>query len=204
MSTLNEIFGEVKPKSKNSSSKMTILFGKNGSGKTTLASTCSEIGETLLINFENRVACINESDTLRILPRLIDGWYHTGDLGIIDAEGNVFIKGRSKNMLLGANGQNIYPEEIEDKLNSLPMVAECVVIQKGEKLYALIYPDMEQVKALKLGEDEIKVIMEQNRKDLNTQIPAYEQICGVKIMEQEFEKTPKRSIKRFLYKDEEI
>jgi long-chain acyl-CoA synthetase len=135
---------------------------------------------------------------------LIDGWYHTGDLGIIDAEGNVFIKGRSKNMLLGANGQNIYPEEIEDKLNSLPMVAECVVIQKGEKLYALIYPDMEQVKALKLGEDEIKVIMEQNRKDLNTQIPAYEQICGVKIMEQEFEKTPKRSIKRFLYKDEEI
>ena len=135
---------------------------------------------------------------------LIDGWYHTGDLGIIDAEGNVFIKGRSKNMLLGANGQNIYPEEIEDKLNSLPMVAECVVIQKGEKLYALIYPDMEQAKALKLGDEEIKAIMEQNRKDLNTQIPAYEQICGVKIMAQEFEKTPKRSIKRFLYKDEEI
>jgi long-chain acyl-CoA synthetase len=135
---------------------------------------------------------------------LVDGWYHTGDLGIIDAEGNVFIKGRSKNMLLGANGQNIYPEEIEDKLNSLPMVLECVVIQKGEKLYALVYPDMEQVKALKLGEDDLKAIMEQNRKDLNTQIPAYEQICGIKIMEQEFEKTPKRSIKRFLYKDEEI
>ena len=135
---------------------------------------------------------------------LVDGWYHTGDLGIIDAEGNVFIKGRSKNMLLGANGQNIYPEEIEDKLNSLPMVLECVVIQKGEKLYALVYPDMEQVKALKLGEDDLKAIMEQNRKDLNTQIPAYEQICGLKIMEQEFEKTPKRSIKRFLYKDEEI
>lgn len=135
---------------------------------------------------------------------LIDGWYHTGDLGIIDAEGNVFIKGRSKNMLLGANGQNIYPEEIEDKLNSLPMVAECVVIQKGEKLYALVYPDMEQVKSLKLSDEEVKSIMEQNRKDLNTQIPAYEQICGVKIMAQEFEKTPKRSIKRFLYKDEEI
>lgn len=135
---------------------------------------------------------------------LVDGWYHTGDLGIIDAEGNVFIKGRSKNMLLGANGQNIYPEEIEDKLNSLPMVLECVVIQKGEKLYALVYPDMEQVKALKLGEDDLKAIMEQNRKDLNTQIPAYEQISGIKIMEQEFEKTPKRSIKRFLYKDEEI
>jgi long-chain acyl-CoA synthetase len=107
-------------------------------------------------------------------------------------------------MLLGANGQNIYPEEIEDKLNSLPMVAECVVIQKGEKLYALVYPDMEQVKSLKLSDEEVKSIMEQNRKDLNTQIPAYEQICGVKIMAQEFEKTPKRSIKRFLYKDEEI
>lgn len=135
---------------------------------------------------------------------LIDGWYHTGDLGIIDAEGNVFIKGRSKNMLLGANGQNIYPEEIEDKLNSLPMVQECVVIQKGEKLYALVYPDMEQAKSLNLGEDELKTIMEQNRKDLNTQIPAYEQICGIRIMEQEFEKTPKRSIKRFLYKDAEV
>lgn len=135
---------------------------------------------------------------------LIDGWYHTGDLGIIDAEGNVFIKGRSKNMLLGANGQNIYPEEIEDKLNSLPMVAECVVIQKGEKLYALVYPDMEQVKSLNLSDEDVKSVMEQNRKDLNTQIPAYEQICGMKIMAQEFEKTPKRSIKRFLYKDEEI
>ncbi len=135
---------------------------------------------------------------------LIDGWYHTGDLGVIDAEGNVFIKGRSKNMLLGASGQNIYPEEIEDKLNSLPMVQECVVIQKGEKLYALVYPDMEQAKALKLGEGELKSIMEQNRKDLNTQIPAYEQICGIRIMEQEFEKTPKRSIKRFLYKDAEV
>ena len=135
---------------------------------------------------------------------LIDGWYHTGDLGIIDAEGNVFIKGRSKNMLLGASGQNIYPEEIEDKLNSLPMVQECVVIQKGEKLYALVYPDMEQAKALNLGEEELKSIMEQNRKDLNVQIPAYEQICGIRIMEQEFEKTPKRSIKRFLYKDAEV
>lgn len=135
---------------------------------------------------------------------LIDGWYHTGDLGIIDAEGNVFIKGRSKNMLLGANGQNIYPEEIEDKLNSLPMVLECVVIQKGEKLYALVYPDMEQAKSLNLGEEELKSIMEQNRKDLNMQIPTYEQICGIRIMEHEFEKTPKRSIKRFLYKDAEV
>ena len=133
-----------------------------------------------------------------------DGWLHTGDLGTIDRHGNVFIRGRKKSMLLGANGQNIYPEEIEDKLNSLPMVLESVVIQKGEKLYALVYPDMEQVKALNLGDEELKSIMEQNRKDLNLQIPAYEQICGVRIMEQEFEKTPKRSIKRFLYKDAEV
>jgi long-chain acyl-CoA synthetase len=84
------------------------------------------------------------------------------------------------------------------------MVLESVVIQKGEKLYALVYPDMEQVKALNLGDEELKSIMEQNRKDLNLQIPAYEQICGVRIMEQEFEKTPKRSIKRFLYKDAEV
>lgn len=135
---------------------------------------------------------------------LVDGWYHTGDLGIIDAEGNVFIKGRSKNMLLGANGQNIYPEEIEDKLSSLPMVQECVVIQKGEKMYGLVYPDMEQAKKLNLGINELKAIMEQNRKDLNLQIPAYEQLAGIRIMEHEFEKTPKRSIKRFLYKDAEI
>jgi long-chain acyl-CoA synthetase len=107
-------------------------------------------------------------------------------------------------MLLGASGQNIYPEEIEDKLNSLPMVQECVVIQKGEKLYALIYPDMDTAKAQNLSEEDLKTIMEENRKELNTQIPAYEQICGVKIMDKEFEKTPKRSIKRFLYKDEEI
>ena len=135
---------------------------------------------------------------------LVDGWYHTGDLGIIDAEGNVFIKGRSKNMLLGASGQNIYPEEIEDKLNSLPMIQECVVIQKGEKLYALVYPDMELAKSNNLSQEDLQAIMEQNRKDLNTQIPAYEQICGIRIMEHEFEKTPKRSIKRFLYKDAEI
>ena len=135
---------------------------------------------------------------------LIDGWYHTGDLGIIDAEGNVFIKGRSKNMLLGAHGQNIYPEEIEDKLNSLPLVQECVVIQKGEKLYALVYPDMDAAKVQNLSDEDLKNLMEQNRKDLNIQIPAYEQICGIRIMEQEFEKTPKRSIKRFLYKDAEV
>ncbi|MCF0198125.1 MAG: AMP-binding protein [Bacteroidaceae bacterium] len=135
---------------------------------------------------------------------LADGWYHTGDLGVMDAEGNVFIKGRSKNMLLGANGQNVYPEEIEDKLMSLPLVAECVVIQKGEKFYGLVYPDPDKVHQLRLKEDDLKAIMEENRKNLNQVIPAYCQIVGIRIMDKEFEKTPKKSIKRFLYKDAEV
>ena len=135
---------------------------------------------------------------------LRDGWYHTGDLGIIDRDGNVFIKGRSKNMLLGANGQNIYPEEIEDKLNSLPMVAECVVIQKGEKIYGLVYPDMEACQKQGMSAEAIADLMETNRQTLNRQLPAYEQIAGIKVMKDEFEKTPKKSIKRFLYTDEEV
>ena len=135
---------------------------------------------------------------------LRDGWYHTGDLGIIDRDGNVFIKGRSKNMLLGANGQNIYPEEIEDKLNSLPMVAECVVIQKGEKIYGLVYPDMEACQKQGMTAEAIADFMETNRQTLNRQLPAYEQIAGIKVMKEEFEKTPKKSIKRFLYNDEEV
>ena len=135
---------------------------------------------------------------------LRDGWYHTGDLGIIDRDGNVFIKGRSKNMLLGANGQNIYPEEIEDKLNSLPMVSECVVIQKGEKIYGLVYPDMEACQKQGMTAEAIADLMETNRQTLNRQLPAYEQIAGIKVMKEEFEKTPKKSIKRFLYTDEEV
>lgn len=135
---------------------------------------------------------------------LKDGWYHTGDLGVMDKEGNIFIKGRSKNMLLGSNGQNIYPEEIEDKLQGLPLVMECLVIQKGEKFYGLVYPDMEQATNQGLDAEGIKVLMEENRKTLNKMIPAYEQLAGIKIMEQEFEKTPKRSIKRFLYTNTEI
>ena len=128
-----------------------------------------------------------------------DGWYHTGDLGIIDKYGNVFIKGRIKNMLLSANGQNIYPEEIEDKLNNLPYVQECVVVQRNDKLFGLVYPDPDLVKKNNTSAKELAQIMEDNRKLLNTQLPAYEQIAGIILQEDEFEKTPKRSIKRFLY-----
>ena len=133
-----------------------------------------------------------------------DGWYHTGDLGVMDAEGNIYIRGRIKNMLLGASGQNIYPEEIEDKLNKLPYVSECIVIQKNEKLYALIYPDYEEAEKNGLDENGLNEAMEQNRKELNTMVAAYEQISGFKLYKEEFEKTPKRSIKRFLYENAEI
>ena len=130
---------------------------------------------------------------------LIDGWYHTGDLGVMDAEGNLYIRGRSKNMLLGASGQNIYPEEIEDKLNTLPYVNESIVVQRDEKLYALIYPDYDEAAKAGLDENGLRLAMEQNRKDLNAMVAAYERISGVELYKTEFEKTPKRSIKRFLY-----
>ena len=129
----------------------------------------------------------------------INGWYHTGDLGTMDADGNVFINGRSKNMLLGPNGQNIYPEEIEDKLNSMTMVVESIVVQRDNKLVALVYPDFDEAKNLGLSNDDLKNIMEQNRNGLNQMIPAYEKITEIEIHNEEFEKTPKRSIKRYLY-----
>ncbi|MBQ7443997.1 MAG: AMP-binding protein [Bacteroidaceae bacterium] len=130
-----------------------------------------------------------------------DGWYHTGDLGVMDSEGNLYIKGRSKNMLLGANGQNIYPEEIEDKLSSLPLVTECVVIQKGEHLYGLVYSDPDEIKKARLDPSQLKDKMEENRLQLNQIVPAYARLHGIRLMGQEFEKTPKKSIKRYLYTD---
>lgn len=139
----------------------------------------------------------NEEATAATLK---DGWYHTGDLGVMDDEGNLFIRGRSKNMLLGASGQNIYPEEIEDKLNTLPYVNESIVVQRGEKLVALIYPDFDLAQKDGLDENGLRMSMEQNRKDINTMVAAYERISAMEIHQTEFEKTPKRSIKRFLYK----
>ena len=141
----------------------------------------------------------NEEATAAILDE--DGWYHTGDLGVMDADGFIFIKGRSKNMLLGANGQNIYPEEIEDKLGSLPFVSECVVIQKGEHLYGLVYTDPEEAKAAKLSEAMLEAQMEENRLELNKVVPSYCRLHAIRLMPEEFEKTPKRSIKRYLYMD---
>lgn len=129
-----------------------------------------------------------------------DGWYHSGDLGLMDEEGNIFIKGRSKNMLLGANGQNIYPEEIEDKLNSLPFVVESVVVQRGEKLYGLVFPDFEEAEKQGMNRADIEKLMEENRQQLNQVIPPYSKVSAFEITDEEFAKTPKRSIKRFMYK----
>ena len=129
-----------------------------------------------------------------------DGWYHTGDLGVIDAKGNIFIRGRKKNMILGPNGQNIYPEEIEDKLNSMLMVSESIIVQRNNRLEALIHPDYEEAQLLNLTEENVTNIMQLNQIDINEQLPAYEQIMAVHIQKEEFQKTPKRSIKRYLYK----
>jgi long-chain acyl-CoA synthetase len=128
-----------------------------------------------------------------------DGWYHTGDLGTMDEDGNVFINGRSKNMLLSANGQNIYPEEIEDKLNSMTMVVESVVVQRESRLVALVHPDFDEARSLGFTNDDLEGIMEQNRNGLNQALPAYEKISEIIIHKEEFAKTPKKSIKRYLY-----
>lgn len=144
----------------------------------------------------------NDEATRQALDK--DGWYHTGDLGLLDEEGNVFIKGRSKNMLLGANGQNIYPEEIEDKLNSMAMVVESLVIQKGDKLIALVYPDLEEAKNMGFSNDDLQHIMDQNLMEINQVQPSYSKVSAIKLMEEEFKKTPKKSIKRYLYKDVEL
>lgn len=139
----------------------------------------------------------NNEDTNKTIDK--DGWFHTGDLATIDSDGNVFIKGRSKNMILGSNGQNIYPEEVEDKLNSLPLVSECLVVQRSDKLVGLVYPDYEEAKTLGLNESDIRNIMEENRTQLNIVIPSYCKVAELEIREEEFEKTPKKSIKRYLY-----
>lgn len=129
-----------------------------------------------------------------------DGWMRTGDLGIIDKEGNLFLRGRSKNMLLSPNGQNIYPEEIEDKLNSLPLVTESVVVDREHKLVALVYSDPSLAKAEVLQGKTVDQIMKENVVKLNKMLPNYSQVTAIELVEKEFEKTPKRSIKRFMYK----
>lgn len=149
-------------------------------------------GENVMLGYYK-----NEAATREVLSE--DGWLNTGDLGTIDQDGHLYLRGRSKNMILGPSGQNIYPEEIEAQLNNLPLVQESLVLQKEGKLMALVYPDLEQADARKLDEGQIRREMEANRQLLNRRLPAYSTIASIELYPQEFEKTPTRKIKRFLY-----
>jgi long-chain acyl-CoA synthetase len=132
-----------------------------------------------------------------------DGWMRTGDLGTLDEDGFLFIRGRSKSLILSSNGQNIYPEEIEDKLNNMLYVAESIVVSQAGKLVALIYPDWEQLDKAGIDHSEIERLMQANIDQLNKEIPAYSKVACFKLYQEEFEKTPKRSIKRYLYQPAE-
>jgi len=139
----------------------------------------------------------NQQATDEVLDK--DGWLHTGDLGLVDRKGNIFIKGRIKSMLLGASGKNIYPEEIESLYNNKFGVGETVVVQRNDKLVALIFPDQEFVNKEKMTEESIQELFDGYKKEINEQLPGYMNVSQVVIQSEEFAKTPKRSIKRFLY-----
>ena len=141
----------------------------------------------------------NEEATKAVLED--DGWLHTGDMGIMDPDGTIYIKGRCKTMILTGTGQNIYPEEIEDKLNNLPLVLESLIVERKGLLTALIVPDYDTAAQENIDKDALKAMMEDNIKQLNTQVASYEKVALMEIRDSEFEKTPKRSIKRFLYQE---
>ena len=139
----------------------------------------------------------NEKDTHAVLDP--DGWLHTGDMGTVDPDGTLYIRGRSKTMILTGSGQNIYPEEIEDKLNNMYLVLESLVLEHNGKLHALVVPDYEQAEREGVDKNDLPQIMENNLKELNTVVAGYEHVAAITIYPTEFEKTPKRSIKRYLY-----
>lgn len=143
----------------------------------------------------------NQAATDAVIDK--DGWFHTGDLATMSEDGHFFIRGRIKNMLLGSNGQNVYPEEIEDKLNSMSMVSESLIVQRGDKLVALVHPDHDEVDAMGFDKEDLQNIMEQNRKDLNAMLPHFSKLSEIRIQDNEFEKTAKKSIKRYLYQNAE-
>ena len=153
----------------------------------------------ICVRGENRMQGYYKNQEATDLVLDNEGWLHTGDMGTLSADGTVFIKGRSKTMILSASGQNIYPEEIESKLNNMPYVAESLVVERNNRLVALVYPDYETMDANGVGAYQLRDIMEQVRKDLNKLVAPYEQIDKIQLIANEFEKTPKRSIKRYLY-----
>jgi len=150
-------------------------------------------GDNVLLEYYKNPEATNASLTS-------DGWLRTGDLGVFDKDHFIYIKGRSKNMILGPSGQNIYPEEIESKLNTMLYVIESVVAERSGKIVAMVYPDQEAVKSGQITDDDLEELMEKNRISLNNRLPKYMQVTAIELVEQEFEKTPKKSIKRYLYK----
>jgi len=158
----------------------------------------NEVGEILVKGTNVMLGYFkNEKATTETIDN--EGWLHTGDLGIIDADNFIYIRGRSKNMLLGPSGQNIYPEEMEAKLSNYPYVLECVITERDGKLVAFVFPDPEQVEAEKPDENHLKEIMTENCKQVNKELPKFAQLSSIILVEKEFEKTPKRNIKRYLY-----
>lgn len=151
-------------------------------------------GENVMLGYYK-----NEEATKEVLDE--EGWYHTGDLGTMSADGYLFLRGRIKNMLLGSNGQNVYPEEIEDKLNSMSMVSECIIIQRGDKIVGLVYPDFDEAKEMGFSQLDLQEIMEQNRLELNNMLPSFCHLSAIELRDEEFAKTPKKSIKRYLYQE---
>ena len=158
----------------------------------------TKVGE-IQVKGENVMAGYYKNDEASQAVFTEDGWLKTGDLGTIDKDNYIYIRGRSKSMILGASGQNIYPEEIEAKLNNLPFVMESLVLEKGGKLVALVYPDYESVDGTGINNSNLPLIMEENRKTLNQTVAPYEAISSIQLYPNEFEKTPKKSIKRYLY-----
>ncbi len=162
----------------------------------------NEVGEILVRGMNVMLGYYKNPEATQAVM-MEDGWMRTGDLGTIDGDGFLYIRGRSKTMILGPNGQNIYPEEIEDRLNNMLYVAESLVISQGGKIVALIYPDWEQVDKAGIQHTEIEQLMQQNIDQLNAEMPAYSKVSHFKLYQEEFEKTPKRSIKRYLYQPAE-
>lgn len=161
-----------------------------------------EVGEILVRGMNVMLGYYKNPEATKAVI-MSDGWMRTGDLGTIDSDGFLYIRGRSKSMILGASGQNIYPEEIEDRLNNMLYVAESLVISQGSKLVALICPDWEQVDKAGIQHSEIEGLMQQNINQLNNEMPVYSKVSSFKLYQEEFEKTPKRSIKRYLYQPPE-
>lgn len=163
------------------------------------ANPLKEVGEILVKGEANMIGYYKNPDATKAVL-MEDGWLRTGDLGLLDEKGNIFIKGRNKNMILGPSGQNIYPEEIEDLVNSIDEVVESLIVDRNHKLVALIYPDYELMKTPEYAGKDLKTLIGSAIKDVNKQLPQYCQISDFELRDAEFEKTPKRSIKRFMYK----